>query len=149
MKKILITALVVMSLSTFAQETHSEKTTKKEKREKMSPEQRNQFLLDKMTKELNLDAQQQEQIKPILAEQNAKMHEMREQGMIGNFKELSKEERKALMQKRNEEKTTLDNKLKTILTPTQFKQMKEIETANKEKMREAREAKQKRPEQGF
>lgn len=149
MKKLIIVALLFTSIFSFAQEVQTENKNKKAKREKMSPEQRNQVLLDKMTKELNLDAQQQEQIKPIIAEQSAKMQEMREQGRASGFQEMSKEERKALMQKRNEEKTVKDNKLKAILTPEQFKKMKEMEAANMEKMMEARKARQNQQEQGF
>lgn len=142
MKKIFIAVMVVMSITTFAQEAPPEKKANKGQREKMSPEQRTQALLDRMTKELNLDAQQQEQIKPILAEQAAKLQGMRGQGMAGDFKEMSKEERKALMQKRQEEKAKVDNKLKAILTPEQFNKMKENEAANREKMRQARENRQ-------
>lgn len=147
MKKLIIVALLFTSIFSFAQEVQTENKNKKAKREKMSPEQRNQVLLDKMTKELNLDAQQQEQIKPIIAEQSAKMQEMREQGRASGLQEMSIEERKALMQKRNEEKTVKDNKLKAILTPEQFKKMKEMEAANMEKMMEARKARQNQQEQ--
>jgi len=140
MKRLIIAALLVISISTFAQEqTQPDKKGNKGQRERMSPEQRNQALLERMTAELNLDANQQEQIKPILAEQTAKLQAMRDQRMKENAKEMTKEERKALMQKRNEEKTATDNKLKAILTPEQFKKMKENEAANKEKMKEARE----------
>ena len=82
-----------------------EKKSNKRQRERMSPEQRNQALLDRMTTELKLDANQQEQIKPIIAEQGAKLQAMRDQRMANNAKELTSEERKALMQKRKEEKT--------------------------------------------
>lgn len=140
MKKLIIAALLLTSIFSFAQETQPEKKDKKAKKEKMSPEQRNQVLLDQMTKELNLDAKQQEQIKPIIAEQTAKLQEMKGQGKSADFKEMSKEERKALMQKRNEEKTAKDSKLQAILTADQFKKLKEVEAANKEKMKEARKA---------
>ena len=142
-KKLIIAALLVVSISSFAQEQgNADKKANKPKKEKMSPEQRNQALLDRMTTELKLDASQQEQIKPILAEQTAKLQAMRDQRMANNSKELTSEERKVLMQKRNEEKTATDAKLKTILTPEQFKKMKENEAANREKMREARESRQ-------
>lgn len=142
-KKLIVAALLVIGISSFAQETQPEKKSNKgQQRERMSPEQRNQALLDRMTTELKLDASQQEQIKPILSEQTAKLQAMRDQRMGSNAKELTSEERKALMQKRNEEKTATDNKLKTILTPQQFKKMKDNEAANREKMREARESRQ-------
>lgn len=142
MKKLIIAVLLVIGISSFAQETQPEKKGNKGQKERMSPEQRNQALLDKMTTELKLDASQQEQIKPIIAEQTAKLQAMRDQRMANNAKELTSEERKALMQKRNEEKSATDAKLKAILTPEQFKKMKENEAANRQKMREARESRQ-------
>jgi protein CpxP len=103
-----------------------------------SPEQRSEAILAKMTTELKLDANQQEQIKPILAEQTAKLQAMRDQPMTNKAKDLTSEERKALMQKRTKEKTATDAKMKSILTPEQFKKRKENEVANREKTREAR-----------
>jgi protein CpxP len=122
--KLFIAALLVISVSSFAQ--------------KQTPEQRSQAQLDKLTTELALNPQQQEQIKPILAEQNAKMEALRAERMNGNGKEMSSEERDAFRTKRQEDKKATDAKLQAILTPEQFKKMKEIEKANMEKMREAR-----------
>ena len=149
MKKIIIAVLLVVGFSSFAQDQNqAEKKSNKGQKEKMSPEQRNQALLDKMTAELKLDANQQEQIKPIIAAQTAKLQAMRDQRMANNAKELTSEEREALKQKRQEEKKATDNKLKAILTPEQFKKMKENEAANREKMREARESRQGGPDGG-
>lgn len=143
MKKLIIAVLLVIGFSSFAQEqTPKEKKSNKGQKERMSPEQRNQALLDRMTTELKLDTKQQEQIKPILAEQSAKLQAMRDQRMASNSKELTSEERKVLMQKRTEERAATDAKLKAILTPEQFKKMKDNEEANREKMREARESRQ-------
>lgn len=142
MKRLIIAVLLVVGFSSFAQEAQPEKKSNKGQRERMSPEQRNQALLDRMMTELELDAKQQEQIKPIIAEQTAKLQAMRDQRMANNAKELTSEERKALMQKRQEEKAATDSKLKAILTPEQFKKMKDNEAANREKMREARESRQ-------
>jgi len=132
-KKIILVVLLVIGFSSFAQQGQWQN---------MSPEQRSQAQLERLTTELKLDAQQQEQIKPILAEQTAKLQAMRDQRMANNAKELTSEERKAQMQKRTEERTATDNKLKAILTPEQFKKMKDNEAANREKMREARESRQ-------
>jgi Spy/CpxP family protein refolding chaperone len=145
MKKLIIAALLVIGFSSYAQEQNqSEKRSNKNQRERLSPEQRNQAQLDKMTTELNLDAHQQEQIKLIIAEQTAKREAMRAERMASNEKqkELSRGEREALRQKRAEEKTAMDNKYKVILSPEQLKKMKAIEEANIEKMREAREARE-------
>jgi protein CpxP len=147
MKKLIIAALLVIGVSSFAQgQNQTEKKSNKNQRERLSPEQRSQAQLDKMTTELNLDAKQQEQIKPIIAEQTAKREAMRAERMASNEKQkdLSSGEREALRQKRAEEKTAMDNKLKAILSPEQLKKMKAIEEANREKMREAREAREAR-----
>ena len=145
MKRLIIAALLFIGFSSFAQDQNQpNKKPNNGQRERMSPEQRNQALLDRMTTELKLDAKQQEQIKPILAEQTAKLQAMRDQRMAGNSKELTSQERKVLMQKRTEEKAATDAELKTILTPEQFKKMKDNEAANREKMREAREAREAR-----
>lgn len=144
MKKLIIAALLVIGFSSFAQDQNQpEKKPNKGQKEKMSPEQRSQAQLDKMTTELNLDAKQREQIKPIIAEQTAKREAMRAERMAGNSKELTSQEREALKQKRMEEKAIMDNKLKAILSPEQFQKLKTIEQANMEKMKAAREAREK------
>ena len=135
MKKLIIAALLVVSISSFAQDqTKSEKNG--QQRERQTPEQRTKTQLDKLTTELTLNTQQQEQIKPILVEQNAKLEAMRAQRMGG--KEMTSEERDAFRAKRQEDKKATDAKLQAILTPDQFKKMKDIEKANMEKMREGR-----------
>lgn len=146
-KKLIIAALLVIGVSSFAQDQNQQdKKSNKSKKEKLSPEQRSQAQLDKLTTELKLDAKQQEQIKPIIAEQTAKREAMRAERMASNKKpkELSSGEREAGKQKRKEEKMAMDNKLKAILSPEQFKKMKDIEEANQEKMRAAREAREAR-----
>jgi protein CpxP len=139
MKKLIIAALLVIIASSFAQEqTKPEGKSNKPKREKQTPEQRSQAQLDKLTKEISLNTQQQEQIKLILAEQNAKLEALRAERMGNSPKEMSADERDAFRAKRQEDKKATDAKLLAILTPEQFKKMKEIEKANMEKMREAR-----------
>jgi protein CpxP len=138
-KKLIIAALLVISVSSFAQEqTKSEEKSNKPKREKQTTEQRSEAQLDKLTKELSLNPQQQEQIKPILAEQNAKMEAFRAERMGSSPKDMSADERDAFRAKRQEDKKATDAKLQAILTPEQFKKMKDIEKANMEKMREGR-----------
>ena len=147
MKKLIIASLLAISISSFAQEqTQPEKKANKGQKEKMSPEQRSQAQLDKLTTDLKLDAKQQEQIKPIIAEQTAKREAMRAERMSSNekSKELTSGEREILKQKRNNDKTLMDNNLKAILSPEQFKKMKDVEQANLEKMREGREGREAR-----
>ena len=71
----------------------------------MSLGHRIQAKLDKIPTTLNLDNNQKELIKPIIAEQNTKIIVTRSQRMANNVNDLTNEDRKALMQKRPEEKT--------------------------------------------
>ncbi|MBP6758779.1 MAG: hypothetical protein KA133_05960 [Flavobacterium sp.] len=145
MKKLIIAALLVVSISTFAQEQpQPERNSNRGQRERMTPEQRTQAQMDKLTTDLKLDAKQQEQIKPIIAEQTAKRQALMAERMANrdNQKKMTPEERQAAMAARKDERTAMENKLKAILTPEQFKKMKDIEQANMDKMREGRQDRQ-------
>jgi Spy/CpxP family protein refolding chaperone len=145
MKKLIIAALFFVGISSFAQDQiQQDKKSSRGSREMKSPEERNEARLKKLTADLNLDTKQQDQIKPIIAEQTAKREAMQAERMANrdSQKELTDEEREAFKQKRQEEKAATNTKLKSILTPEQFKKMKENEEANREKMREARESRQ-------
>lgn len=128
MKKLIIAALLVVSVSAFAQGG-----------QRMSPEERTKVQLERWTTELKLDAKQLEQIKPILTEQAIKNQAMRAEMMGGGSPgEMTSEKREAFMKKRTEITEATNTKLKAILTPDQFKKMTELEEANRQRMREAR-----------
>ena len=130
MKKLIIAALLVVSVSAFAQGGQGQR---------MSPEERTKAQIEKLTTELKLDEKQIEQIKPILTEQSAKNQAMRAEMMGGGSPgDMTDEQREAFRKKRTEITEATNNKLKAILTPDQFKKMTEIEEANRQRMREAR-----------
>jgi Spy/CpxP family protein refolding chaperone len=116
MKNLIITALLVIGLSAFAQES-KEKPSRSEM-EKLTPEQRAEKHLKKLTSDLNLNEKQQEEVKKIIAEQSVK-------------RESLKTERKERQTQMKEERTALHEKMKTILTPEQFEKW----SANNEKMK--------------
>ncbi|MBK9223828.1 MAG: hypothetical protein IPO23_02645 [Flavobacterium sp.] len=64
MKKLFLFALLTIGLTSFAQER--EGGPLKDKMEKLTPEQKTERHLKKLTSELNLNSKQQEQIKPLL-----------------------------------------------------------------------------------
>lgn len=73
MKKLIIVLILLVGFSAFAQNTKATRNrTGRDSVEKLSLEQRNLLMLKKMTLELDLNTKQQEQIKPIIAEQIAK-----------------------------------------------------------------------------
>jgi Spy/CpxP family protein refolding chaperone len=121
MKKLIIAALLIVGMTTFAQD--KKERPKRADMGKMTPEQRNERRIERMTTELNLDAAQQEKLKQLYADEaknrEAKMAEMKDKK--GQGREMMAEQMKA-----NE------GKMKEILTPEQFKKWK----SNQEKMRE-------------
>lgn len=138
MKKLIIAVLLFVGVSNFAQEANTPKNKKdKGSKEMKSPEQRNEAMLAKMTTELNLDASQQAQIKPIIAEQSVKMEAMRAQQKANKESGVvpSDADKKAMRKTRMENKEATDNKIKAILTPDQFVKYQAMQEAEKEKMK--------------
>jgi periplasmic protein CpxP/Spy len=138
MKKLIIAVLLLVGVSNFAQEVNAPKNKKdKGSKEMKSPEQRNEAMLAKMTTELNLDASQQAQIKPIIAEQSVKMEAMRAQQKANKESGVvpSDADKKAMRKTRMENKEATDNKIKAILTPDQFVKYQAMQEAEKEKMK--------------
>lgn len=76
MKKLLIAAMLFVGIASFAQDMDQKPA--REQRERMTPEQRNEKQLQKLTTELNLDASQQAQVKQLLADRSAKAEKFRE-----------------------------------------------------------------------
>ena len=125
MKKLIAVALLVSSLSTFAQVEKKEKGDK-EPMEKISPEKRGEREVKKMTKDLGLNESQQKEMKALFSEMNSKVE--------GDNKP-SKEDRKAMK-----------DKISKILTPEQNAKWEKIQEEKKEKMKERREEKGGKPE---
>jgi hypothetical protein len=130
MKKLIIAALLVVGLSASAQDK-MEKRPDRAEMEKLTPEQRNQLTLKKMTLDLDLTAQQQEQIKPIIEEQSAKREAMRA-ARKANQEQPTTEERAAMKNKMLDEQIAMKDKMKNMLSAEQFEKW----NAMKEKQRQ-------------
>jgi protein CpxP len=91
--------------------------------EKFTPEQTNKLMLKKkMILELDLSTKQQEQLKPIIAEENRK-RESRMKEMKANKEansKLSSDERFSRKSQMLDEQVDLKVKIKTILSVDQF-----------------------------
>ena len=116
MKKLIVATLLVVGMSTFAQ-VENKKKESKEPMEKMSPAERVEKGLKRMTKQLNLTEAQQKEMKILMAEQEAKRAD-------ANFKP-SKEDRLAMKEK-----------ISKILTPEQNAAWDKIQEEKKEKMKD-------------
>jgi hypothetical protein len=126
MKKLIIAALLVVGLSAFAQE--EKQMGNRDGKEKMSPEQRNQLMLKKMTLELDLNAKQQEQVKQIIVEQSVKREDMKAEQMARkqSDKKPTADERFAMQSKMLDDQIAMQNKMKNILNQEQFKDWKSM-----------------------
>ncbi|WP_338408769.1 hypothetical protein [uncultured Flavobacterium sp.] len=138
MKKLIIAVLLVISVSVFAQKNEVKKgKSGNGNKEMRSPEGRAEARLKSMTADLNLDANQQAQMKQVIAEQTAKREAKKAERMAGQEKaKPSKEEHKAMKAKRNEDIAIMDARVKAILDPSQFEKYKANEEANKANMKE-------------
>jgi hypothetical protein len=134
MKKVFVVAVILVGLTTFAQE-------KGKNTENLSLEQQTELLVKKMTLDLDLNEKQQNAIRPVLLEESKK-------------REVQKGERKA--RKKNEEKVSkekmfemkskaLDNqlaikeKMKSILTTDQMEKWETLKADRKGKMKQKNE----------
>lgn len=128
MKKLIIAAVLMIGMTSFAQEKPAGE--KAHKMERLTPAQRNEKHLQKLTSELSLNEKQQKEVGTILAEQSAK-------------REAKQEERKKLTDaQRNERKAEMeanDAKIKAILTPDQTKKWEELKAKKKEEFKDKRE----------
>ncbi len=136
MKKLFIAALLFIGIASFAQDMDQKPAG--DQRERMTPEQRNEKQLKKLTSELNLDANQQTQVKQLLAERSAKAEKMREarQASKDSGTKPTAAEREAFKKDMMAERDANDAKMKSILNADQYTKWKKIQEENKDKARE-------------
>lgn len=135
MKKVFIVAVLALGLNSFAQDLKERPS--REKMEQMTPEQRNQLLVKKMTLDLDLNAKQQEQVGEIIAEQSAKREAMKTERKAKM--EAAKAERLEMKNKMLDNQIEMKNKMKSILSADQFAKWESQREKNREKMGERME----------
>ena len=127
MKKIFIVAVLIVGISSFAQERNV--SSERVKMEQMTPEQINQLQLKKMTLELDLNALQQKEMSKIIAEQSikrqAKMAE-RKATKDTDKKQLTADERFAKKSQMLDEQIAMKERMKKILSPDQYKKWNDM-----------------------
>lgn len=138
MKKLFIAALLFVGIASFAQDADMDQKPPREQRERLTPEQRNEKQLKKLTSDLSLDTKQQEQVKQLLAERSAKSEKFRdarkEQKESGT--KPTAEQKEAFKKEMMAEKDANDAKMKEILTADQYTKWKASQEDHKEKFRE-------------
>jgi len=117
MKKLFIAALLFVGVVSFAQDINQKST--RDQREKLTPEQRNEKKLQKLTSELSLDKKQQDQVKQLLAERSTKEKKFKDARKDSKTKPTDAE-REAFKKQMETEKAANDAKMKSILTADQY-----------------------------
>ena len=134
MKKVFIVAVLALGLNSFAQDLKERPS--REKMEQMTPEQRNQLLVKKMTLDLDLNAKQQEQVGEIIAEQSAKREAMKTERKAKM--EAAKAERLEMKNKMLDNQIEMKNKMKSILSADQMTKWEMMKEKNREQMGDKR-----------
>ena len=135
MKRLIIALVLGMGLTGFAQEATPKSS--RANMEKSTPEQRQEKHLAHLTKELNLDAKQQEAVGEILAEKNVKAQDAKSQkeSRKASGDKMTAEEKTAFKTKLLAEKADTDAKMKAILSADQYQKWIAMREENKEKMK--------------
>jgi len=138
MKKLFIAALLFVGIASFAQNDDMDQKPVREQRERLTPEQRNDRQLKKITTELNLNSAQQEQVKLFIAEKSAKAEKMREarNKQKDNSNKLTADQREAFKKEMIAEKDASDAKMKSILTADQYTKWKASQQQDRDKVRD-------------
>lgn len=135
MKKLIIAALLVVGMTTYAQ--NKKDGSERTKMERLTPQERQEKQLKKMTAELSLNTKQQEQVNQLLTDQKVKREKLMDKNKVS--KEEMKMKREAKKSEVQQERKILEDKMKVILTPEQFTTWK----TNQEKKREKVESRMK------
>ncbi|WP_228520519.1 hypothetical protein [Flavobacterium sp. CSZ] len=117
MKKLFIAALLFVGMVSFAQDINQKATG--DQREKLTPEQRSEKHLQKLTSELSLDKNQQEKVKQLLAERNAKAEKFKDANKDRKTKPTAAE-KDAFKKQMETERAANDAKMKAILNADQY-----------------------------
>lgn len=136
MKKVLLIALLAVGITAFAQE-------KKEKRgngDRMTKEQKIDFQVKRMTKDLDLNEKQAKDVQVLVGKEADKREAKR-----AKMKDEKDQDRKQMRAEMEVNQIAMSSEMKKILTPEQFykweKNREERKEIMKEKMSERRQRK--------
>lgn len=146
MKNVIVTVVMLFGLITFAQEKDVQKGDRKakmEKRESLSPEQQAELHVKKMSLELDLNANQQAEIKKMVLE-NAKKREAKKAEWQKNKeagKTMTKDEKFTMKNQMLDQQIAHKAEMKKILTPEQFAKWEAKKSERKGKMHDRKGSK--------
>ena len=143
MKKLFVVALLFVGLTNFAQERKGR--TERAEMEQLTPEQRNQLHLKKLTLELDLTAAQQKEIASVIADESAKRETKMAERKAKNEtkKALTANEKFEIKSKSLDSQIEFKAKMKKILNK---EQMEKWEANKDKKIAHARKARKQNKE---
>ncbi|WP_309613644.1 hypothetical protein [Flavobacterium sp.] len=134
MKKVIVAALLVVGMTTFAQEKEGRKAGS----ERLTSEQKVDLQVSKITKDLDLNEKQAKEVRALVTKQVAKREAKR-----AEMQELKTKKREEMKAQREAEQAAVSSEMKKILTPEQYakweKNREERKEGIKEKMAERKE----------
>lgn len=125
MKSIVLALAMCMTFAMNAQE--------KSKKESLNPEQRVELQVKKMTLHLDLNENQQREIKKLLTDKNKKWEAGKDQRVKAK-KDLTANEKFEMKNKKLDDKIAYKAEMKKVLTPTQFEKWENSKKANRKKL---------------
>lgn len=135
MKKLIVLALLMVGVTSFAQERKPRKD--RSEMEQLSPEQKNELQLKKMTLDLNLNEKQQKEMSAIIAETNAKREAQKANFMAMKEKgeKPTADERYAMKSSMLDEQIMVKQKVQKILDSKQFDKWEQLQQEKADKMK--------------
>ena len=134
MKKVIVATLLVVGMTTFAQEKEGRKAGS----ERLTSEQKVDLQVTKITKDLDLNEKQAKEVRALVTKQVAKREAKR-----AEMQELKTKKREEIKAQREAEQAAVSSEIKKILTPEQYakweKNREERKEGIKEKMAERKE----------
>ena len=136
MKNLVLALALVFGISTFAQERKMEK----EDKEKLTPQERVEFQVKRLTKALDLSDKQAEQVKKVMTNKskNREIHKKEMEAKRASGTKPSAEEREEMKTKMQNEVASLKSEMKAILSSEQYSKWEQNFDKKKEKMMEKR-----------
>lgn len=134
MKKLIAIAVLLIGFSTFAQ--RPARNLRNENLEQMTPQQRNELRIKKLTLDLSLNSTQQKEMGKIIAEMEAKKEAFQKERLAKKEagKKATNDELFAMRTKHLDEQIATKERVRKILDAEQFKKWEKIQDKRMEKI---------------
>ena len=130
MKKLVVAFLLIVGITAMAQEKEM-KRPNGDKFASLTPEQKVEYQVKKMSKDLSLNDKQVKEVKALVTKEVEKRNAIK-----AEMKALQAKQRIEMKAKIDEDYAAMSNEMRKILTSEQFTKWKKIHEERREKMKE-------------